>query len=399
MNPSRQLPLEGIRVLDFTRVMSGPFCTAMLADLGADVIKIEMPGFGEEGRHFAPHVKGESTYFALLNRGKRSVTINLKTAAGAGLLRRLAQRSDVLVENYRPGVMARAGLDYEPLRKENPRLVYASISGFGQSGPFAGRPAFDLVIQAMSGLMSVTGERGGRATAVGESIADVATGMFAAWGITAALFDRERTGSGRHLDVAMLDSVFAMLLTSLARRLFTDQQPARVGNRHPETYPVDSFTTRDGDVVVVGYSDSVFGDIANAIGQPQLADDPRFKTNRARSMHEDELRALIAVWAGKLSQAEVLDRFRQAEVPAAPVWSLNELLDSGHLQARGMIQRGTNSVLGEICLVPQPVQFSESGRRSAMRTPTLGEDTDDILRSELGLSDTEIAALRADKAI
>ena len=193
--------------------MSGPFCTAMLADLGADVIKIEMPGFGEEGRHFAPHVNGESAYFALLNRGKRSMTVNLKSPEGIRLIHELAAQSDVLVENFRPGVMDRLGLGQAQMRAANPRLIYASISGFGQDGPFQDWPAFDLVIQAMSGLMSVTGERDGRATAVGESIADVATGMFAAWGIAAALYDRERTGMGRHVEVAMLDSVFAMLLT------------------------------------------------------------------------------------------------------------------------------------------------------------------------------------------
>ncbi len=227
----------------------------MLADLGAEIIKIEMPGFGEEGRHFAPHVNGESTYFALLNRGKRSVTVNMKSQEGLALIRDLARRSDVLVENFRPGVMDRLGLGHAALQAENPRLIYASISGFGEQSPFADWPAFDLVIQAMSGLMSVTGERDGRAIAVGESVADVATGMFAAWGIAAALYDRERTGIGRKLDVAMLDSIFSMLITGLSRRLFTDQPTRRVGNRHPETYPVDSFATKDGDIVLVGFSD------------------------------------------------------------------------------------------------------------------------------------------------
>ena len=193
IEPPRHL-FEGLRVLDLTRVMSGPFCTAMLADLGADVIKIEMPGFGEEGRHFAPHVNGESAYFALLNRGKRSITVNLKSPEGIRLIHELAAQSDVLVENFRPGVMDRLGIGQAQMRAVNPRLIYASISGFGQDGPFRDWPAFDLVIQAMSGLMSVTGERDGRAIAVGESIADVATGMFAAWGIAAALYDRERTG-------------------------------------------------------------------------------------------------------------------------------------------------------------------------------------------------------------
>jgi CoA:oxalate CoA-transferase len=391
--------LTGVRVLDLTRVMSGPFCTAMLADLGADVTKIEMPGFGEESRHFAPHVSGESTYFALLNRGKRSITVNLKSSEGLGIIRGLAQRTDVLVENFRPGVMERLGLGRNILRELNPRLIYASISGFGQEGPFRDWPAFDLVIQAMSGLMSLTGEPDGRAIAVGESIADVATGMFAAWGIAAALYGRERTGQGRYLEVAMLDSVFSMLLTSLARRLFTDRTPGRVGNRHPETYPVDSFPTRDGDIVLVGFSDHVFRQLMQCVGRPELADDLRFCTNRSRNDHEAELREVIESWTRGLTQAEALDRLRVADVPAAPVWTLDHLLASGHLRARGMLQEGTNAVLGKIPLVPQPVQFSESSHPATMRVPVLGEDTDAVLRTELGLNESNIAELRAAKAI
>jgi CoA:oxalate CoA-transferase len=397
-----QLPrhlFAGLRVLDLTRVMSGPFCTAMLADLGADVIKIEMPGFGEEGRHFAPHVKGESAYFALLNRGKRSMTVNLKSPEGIRLIHELAAQSDLLVENFRPGVMDRLGLGQAQMRAANPRLIYASISGFGQDGPFKDWPAFDLVIQAMSGLMSVTGERDGRATAVGESIADVATGMFAAWGIAAALYDRERTGLGRHVEVAMLDSIFAMLLTSLARRLFTERPPGRVGNRHPETYPVDSFPTKDGDIVLVGFSDQVFQRLAKAIGRPQLIDDPRFRSNRDRNIHESDLRNEIAAWAQKLSRAEALEELRAADIPAAPVWTLDDLLASGQLEARGMLQPGVNAVLGDVRLIPQPVQFSDSSRIAPMRTPTLGEHTEQVLRSELGLDDERIAALRASKTI
>jgi CoA:oxalate CoA-transferase len=390
---------SGIRVLDLTRVMSGPFCTAMLADLGADVTKIEMPGFGEESRHFAPHVNGESTYFALLNRGKRSITVNLKSPEGLRIICDLALRSDVLVENFRPGVMERLGLGQNVLRELNPRLIYASISGFGQEGPFRDWPAFDLVIQAMSGLMSLTGEPDGRATAVGESIADVATGMFAAWGIAAALYSRERTGRGRHLEVAMLDSVFSMLLTSLARRLFTDHTPGRVGNRHPETYPVDSFPTRDGDIVLVGFSDHVFRQLMQCVGKPELADDLRFCTNRGRNDHEAELREVIESWTRGLTQAEALDRLRVADVPAAPVWALDDLLASGHLRARGMVQEGTNAALGKIPLVPQPVQFSESSRPAMMRVPILGEDTDAVLRTELGMNESNIAELRAAKVI
>jgi CoA:oxalate CoA-transferase len=379
----------GVRVLDLTRVMSGPFCTAMLADLGAEVTKIEMPGFGEESRHFAPHVNGESTYFALLNRGKRSITVNLKSPEGL----------DVLVENFRPGVMERLGLSQDVLRDRNPRLIYASISGFGQEGPFRDWPAFDLVIQAMSGLMSLTGEPDGKATAVGESIADVATGMFAAWGIAAALYDRERTGQGRYLEVAMLDSLFSMLLTSLARRLFTDRAAVRVGNRHPETYPVDSFPTRDGDIVLVGFSDQVFRRLMQCMGRPELADDGRFATNRDRNEHEAELKEAIESWTRGLTQDEALQRLRAAEVPAAPVWTLDQLLASGDLQSRRMLIEGENAVLGNIALVPQPVKFSQSSQPSPMRAPVLGEDTDAVLRSQLGMDESKIAALRAAKAI
>ena len=397
-----QLPrhlFQGLRVLDLTRVMSGPFCTAMLADLGAEVIKIEMPGFGEEGRHFAPHVNGESTYFAMLNRGKRSVTVNMKSPDGIALIRDLAKRADILVENFRPGVMERLGLGYEALQAANPRLIYASISGFGQEGPFADWPAFDLVIQAMSGLMSVTGERDGRATAVGESVADITTGMFAAWGIASALYDRERTGTGRRLEVAMLDSIFSMLLTNLSRRLYTDKPVGRVGNRHPETYPVDSFATRDGEVVLVGFSEAIVKRIYQAIGKPELADDPRFKTNADRNAHEADLRRIIGDWAGSLTQAEALAKLQEVDVPAAPIWSLDDLLASPHIAARQLLQPGKNTKLGDIQLAPQPVRFSDSDAVTPMRAPTLGEDTDSVLREELGLDDAAIARLRAAKAI
>ena len=391
--------LDGVRILDLTRVMSGPFCTAMLADLGAEVIKIEMPGFGEEGRHFAPFKDDLSTYFMLLNRGKKSVALNLKDAEAVALARDLAARSDVVVENFRPGVAARLGLDHETLRGADSKLVYASISGFGQEGPLSNWPAFDLVIQAMSGLMSITGERDGRAMAVGESFADVATGMFASWGILAALFDRERTGEGRYLDVAMLDSVFSMLLTGLSRQLYTGSDARRVGNRHPETYPVDSFSARDGDFVLVGFSDGAFRAIAQAIGRPELADDPRFADNKARNAHEADLRALIEAWAAGRSRAEAVEALQAAGVPSGPVWSLGDVAASQHAAARGLVTRGRNTVLGDIPLVRQPVHFHGAETPAAQRAPLIGEDTDDVLSSLLGLDAGRIADLRNKKVI
>ncbi len=399
MTPLPKHLFEGVRVLDLTRVMSGPFCTAMLADLGAEVIKVEMPGFGEEARHVAPYVNGESAYFALLNRGKRSVTVNMKTPEGLELVRDLARKADVLVENFRPGVMERLGLGHADLQAENSRLIYASISGFGENGPFADWPAFDLVIQAMSGLMNVTGERDGRAMAVGESVVDISTGMFAAWGIAAALYDRERSGIGRKVEVAMLDSMFSMLLTNLSRRLYSDQPVRRVGNRHPETYPVDSFATLDGEIVLVGFSEGIAKRVFQAIGRPELYADPRFKTNRDRNAHESELRAIITEWAAALSRDEALRRLRSADVPAAPVWTLDDLLASGHVEARNLIQPGINKNAGDIKLVSQPVRFNGVPSKVPMRSPVLGEDTDAVLREELGLDENRIAALRTSKAI
>lgn len=391
--------LEGVRILDLTRVMSGPFCTAMLADLGAEVIKIEMPGFGEEGRHFAPFKEEHSTYFMLLNRGKKSVALNLKDAEAVKIVKEIAATSDVVVENFRPGVAARLGLDHQTLRAGHDKLIYASISGFGQEGPLSNWPAFDLVIQAMSGLMSITGERDGRATAVGESFADVATGMFASWGILAALFDRERTGEGRYLDVAMLDSVFSMLLTGLSRQLYTGADARRVGNRHPETYPVDSFSASDGDFVLVGFSDGAFRSIMAAIGKPELADDPRFGTNKARNAHEAELRAEIASWAKGRSRAEAVEALQKAGVPSGPVWSLGDVIDSPHAAARGLVSTGSNAILGNIPLVRQPVHFHGAPAPETQRAPLIGEDTDAVLSGLLGLSAETIESLRTRKVI
>lgn len=394
----RQL-FEGVRVLDLTRVMSGPFCTAMLGDLGADIIKIELPKTGEEGRFFAPHIEGESTYFAMLNRGKRSVTVNMKSQEGLAIIRDLAMKADVLVENFRPGVMERLGLGYEALHKVHPRLIYASISGFGEESPYRDWPAFDLVVQAMSGLMHITGEKDGRPTAVGESVADVSTGMFAAFGIASALYDREKTGAGRRVDVAMLDSVFSMMITALARKLYTDRPVRRVGNRHPETYPVDSFATKNGHIVLVGFTDAIYRRLCKVIGRPDLASDPRLASNAGRNHHEDELRAAIAAWAAGRERDEAIAALRAEDVTAAPIWDFDELLGSGHIEARHLVRKGQNGVLGEIPLVEQPVRFSGTPEPAPKRSPLLGEHTDEVLKSELGFTEAELARLRSLGAI
>ena len=391
--------LSGVRILDLSRVMSGPFCTAMLADLGAEVIKIEMPNIGEEGRHFGPYMEGESTYFMLLNRGKKSVTVNLKSPEGVELIKGLAADSDVLVENFRPGVMQRLGLDYESIKAINRKIVYASISGFGQEGPLANLPAFDLVIQAMSGLMSITGQKDGAPTAVGESLADVCTGMFASWGILGALFNRERTGEGHHLDIAMLDSVYSMLLTGLSRKLYFDETPPRVGNRHPVTYPVDLYPTRTGDIVLVAFSQGIYKNLVAAMGQPFLASDPRFVDNDARNQNERALREIISAWTNSMAREDVLEILQTASVPCAPVWDLDQVSKSEHAKVRQMNLVGQHKNFGEVPLAPQPVHFKGMPRSDALKVPTLGEHTEEVLGKNLGLSPEQLKALAEKQVI
>ena len=391
--------LEGVRILDLSRVMSGPFCTAMLADLGAEVIKIEIPGNGDDSRFFGPFVDGESAYFMLLNRGKKSLTLDLKSDEGKKILMSIVAECDVVVENFRPGVAQRLGLDYETLKSENPALIYASISGFGQGGPFADRPAYDLIVQAMSGLMHITGQRDGPPTAVGESVVDVCTGMFAAWGIMSALFARERTGKGRYLDVAMLDSMYSMMLTVAAMQLYTDKPPGRVGSRHPVTYPVDVFETLDGHIAMVVTTDRTFGKLCGVIGRPDVADDPKYRTNADRNTNEAELKAAIEEWTSGQSSGAAVSALGEAGIPAGPVLSVGDVTESDHISHRKMVTHVDHPSLGKVPLVHQPVQFSDADREFQRPPPLLGEHTRELLASLLGLSEGDIEKLSDDDII
>jgi CoA:oxalate CoA-transferase len=391
--------LEGVRVLDLSRVMSGPFCTAMLADLGAEVIKIEMPGGGDDSRHFGPFKDGESAYFMLLNRGKKSMTLDLKSERGREILLAMVKSCDVVIENFRPGVAKRLGLDYDSLAPLHPGLIYASISGFGQEGPLADRPAYDLIVQAMSGLMNVTGQRDGPPTAVGESVIDVCTGMFAAWGISTALFDRERTGKGRNLDIAMLDSMFSMMLTVLSMQLYTDRPPTRVGSRHPVTYPVDVFETTDGHIVMVVTTDRGFAALCKAIGQPSLAEDDRFRTNADRNTNEAELKATIEAWTSAHTADDAVDALAEVGIPASPVLSVGDVVESDHIAHREMTSVVAHPTLGDVPLVHQPVRFSGADRTIQRPPPLLGEHTRELLASVLGLEEKQIDALTEQNVI
>ncbi|PZO68296.1 MAG: CoA transferase [Paracoccus denitrificans] len=374
-------PLAGIKVLDLSRVLAGPYCTALLADLGAEVIKLEPPA-GDDYRHVGPFKDGESALFTLNNRGKQSLVLDLKNPADLATARAIAAKVDVVVENFRPGVAARLGMGADDLRAANPRLVYCSISGFGQDGPFRDLPAYDLVVQAMSGLMAGTGEEGGAPLKTGESVADLIAGLFASWSIMAALVERNSTGQGATLDVAMYDALFSMLTTSHALNLYAGKLPQRVGNRHPLSTPFGCFATRDGQVVIAVLSGKQFAALAGLIGASDAAGDPRFASDESRTEHQPALKALIEGWSRNLTTEEAVAALAGVGLPAAPIWDIAQATDSEHAKARGLV-----SVLGNNAVVGQPVRFDGAKPLASTPAPGLGGDRAAILRT-FGLEET-----------
>ena len=384
-------PLDGIRVLDLTRVLAGPYCTALLADLGAEVIKLE-PARGDDYRHIGPFLEGESALFHLNNRGKRSIALNLKAPEGLALARQIAGQSDVVVENFRPGVAEKIGLGPEDLREAHPGLIYARISGFGQTGPFRDLPAYDLVVQAMSGLMAATGEEGGAPLKTGESVADLMGGLFGSWAILAALVQRGRSGQGAVLDVAMYDALYSMLTTSHALHFYGGEVPQRVGNRHPLSTPFGCFACQDGQVVIAVLTPAQFARLAKLIGQPHLPEQARFATDEARTANEPELKALIEAWSRGLSTEEAMVALAGAELPSAPIWDIKQASESAQAQARGLVQAGRRPVVG------QPVWFDGTKPLAAGEAPGLASDQADVLARLCGV-DTERLKELKDKGV
>jgi CoA:oxalate CoA-transferase len=374
----RHGPLAGIRVLDFTRVLSGPYCTALLADLGAEVVKVESPQ-GDEYRRIGPFREGESALFQLVNRNKLGIALDLKQPHDVAVARRLAAEADVVVENFRPGVAARLGIGHADLAALNPRLVYASISGFGQSGAAADLPAFDLVAQAKSGLMAMTGEPDGPPAKVGESIGDLAAGLFASWSILAALLERTRTGRGRYLDIAMVDSLVSLMPTAVAQWMFGTTAPIRTGNRHPLSTPFAAFRARDGHVVICVLSHAQFARLAACIGQPELAQDPRFADDEGRTAHEPFLRACIERWLRDLAGAEAVAALSAAGVPAATVDDPATVFGGRHVAERALLPAIEHPRLGTIRAMEQPVHFEGMPRGRQRPAPALGADTQGVL--------------------
>ncbi|WP_310631221.1 CoA transferase [Paraburkholderia sp.] len=386
------LPLQGIRVIDFSRVLAGPLCSALLGDLGAEIIKIEPPG-GDDYRAIGPFAQGESGLFSAMNRNKQSVVIDLKTDAGRALAQSLCAQADVVVENFRPGVAARLGIGYEALAARNPALVYASVSGFGQSGPESHRPAYDIILQAMCGLMDATGAPDGEPTVIGESVSDVVSGIFASWGVLAALLARERTGKGTHVDVAMFDATLSLTATLVSRYATTGASQRRVGNRHPSSAPFGAFRARDGHYVVAVLNNRLFARLAQAIGAPDLPDDARFASDSLRCEHEAALRERIESWSRGLTVAQVNAALSEAGIPVAPIQSVRAALESEQARERGLLAEASSGDGKTVRLPRQPVKFSAYPQTRSTRAPRLGEHTLAVLSQKLGLDDEQMAAL------
>lgn len=389
--------LEGIKVLDLGRVLAGPFCSAMLADLGADVIKVEEPEKGDDTRHFNPFEEGESTYFMQLNRNKRGITLDMKK--GKHVLLKLIQETDVLVENFRPGTMEKLGLGYEELKKINPGLIYLALSGFGQYGPYRDRPGYDLIAQGMSGLMSVTGWDGGEPTRAGTPICDVLSGLMGAIGVLAALQSRSRTGKGQMVDVSLVDAATASLATMTQIYLSEHKVPKRHGNSYESAAPLDSFKASDGDFIIAVGNDRMWQRLCQVMGMPELGEREEFATNYLRVQNNDKLKAIIEGWSLSKTVENLVDELLKAGVPAGPIYNIDQVVNDPHIAgAREMFVSVGHPIAGQVKLTNQAIKMS--GTPTGVRTPSplLGQHNREVF-TEIGLTESEIAQLSDDGAI
>jgi glutaryl-CoA transferase len=388
--------LEGLRVLDLSRIIAGPFCSQILGDMGADVIKVEQPGVGDETRTWGPpFTNGEAAYFFCVNRNKKSLTLNLKDPRGQAILRALAKRSDVLLENFKPGTLAGLGLDYEHLLPDNPRLIFCAISGFGRSGPYAERGGFDVIVQAVGGLMGITGDPGGPPVKVGVAMTDICTALYAHGAILAALYARERTGRGQRIDVSLLETQIAALINIASSYLNAGEIPRKWGTAHASIVPYQALQTRDGYMIIGGATDRLWVKLCEAIGLPELARDPKYATNEKRVHYREEIVRCLETRLMTKTRMEWEAILAPTGVPCGPINRMDEVFADPQVRHLEMVLEGTHPQLGLIRMVRNPVAFSETPAELRQLPPRLGEHSEEILRDLLGYSAAEIASLFA----
>lgn len=392
-------PLAGIKVLDLTHVLAGPFLTQQLGDQGADIMKIECPGEGDETRGFGPHLRGESHYFLGLNRNKKSLVIDFKMEQGRDLLRQLATRADILVENYRPGLMEQLGLDYPTLAALNPRLIYCSVSGFGMSGPLRDKPSFDIVTQAMGGALSVNGEAGGNPVKIGLPLGDMVGGIFGSIGVLSALNERHQTGRGRLIDISLHDGMLGMLGYLAQLQLVSGIDPKPVGSSHPNIAPYGAFPASDGQIIIACLLQSFWARLCDTLGIPELEMDPRFATAPNRLAHRDELNHIISTITRTRSVSYWEKHLDAKGVPYAPVLGIGAALDHPQSLARNMVVEAEHATAGMVKMVGRPIKFPGEEQVALRAAPALGEHTVSVLMAELGLTAHDIDHLTAQGVI
>ena len=393
--------LSGVRVLDLSRVLAGPFCTMMMADMGAEVIKIEMPGSGDDSRAFPPFINGESVYFKNLNRNKKGVTLNLKAKEGKNIFLELVKKADILIENYRPGTMEKLGLGWDVLQKVNPALVYGCVSGFGHTGPYSKRAGYDIVGQGMSGLMSVTGWPDGPATRCGGPMSDVMGGISLCSGVLAALYYAKQTGTGQKVDIALVDTLVASLQIINMIYLATGRIPERIGNRYESSYPYDTFPTKDGTDVVIGCANTKFWRIlCEFMGQPQLADDPRFKENGDRVKNHQLIRPLVEAWTLTQNSQEIVEKLLSKGVPACPIYNIKQVTEDPQIAgAREMFIEKEYPRIGKLKVTNTHIKMSETKPEFRTPSPDLGQDNMEVYEGLLGMNRDQVQELRERGAI
>jgi len=387
--------LNGVKVLDLTRVLAGPFTTMILADLGAEIIKVERPVTGDDSRSFGPYVNGESGYFMSINRNKKSITLNLKSEEGKSLFKDLIKDFDVIIENFRPGTMDKLGLGYDTLKELNPGIIYAAVSGFGRTGPYSRRPAYDIVIQALGGLMSITGQEGGSHTRVGASIGDITAGLYGCIGVLGALVNRSTTGNGCLVDVAMLDCTVSILENALSRFYATGDIPKPMGNRHPSIVPFETFEAVDGEIVIAAGNDVLWEKLCVLIDRYELFEDPRYSSNELRTLNYQDLRAELATEIKKKGVEEWYTLLETAGIPGGPVNSIDQVVKDPHVKARGMVVEVEHPRAGTVNIPGNPIKINGGDRDEFTPSPVLGQHNAELFKRLLNIDDLKLEELKS----